>query len=210
MQNHFFENMDRICAENYLPTATDVLRARIRTIGVIETQFKVNDLTYRMVDVGGQKSERRKWMQCFDDVRAIIFVAALTAYDMILKHNLQSNRLIESLQFFGEITENKYFIRTAILLFLNKFDLFREKILYSGRHLRYYLTGYTSVDYDVDSAALFIQRLFERQNQNGNKIIYTHFTTATDTSNVQAVFQSVVDIIARENLRRTTFFMTNM
>ncbi|RWS15202.1 guanine nucleotide-binding protein G(o) subunit alpha-like protein, partial [Dinothrombium tinctorium] len=91
------------------------------------------------------------------------------------------------------------------LLFLNKLDLFREKILYSGRHLRHYLPDYSSSDYDVDNGALFIQRKFEQANENPNKVIYTHFTTATDTSNVRVVFQSVMDIIVRENLKRATF-----
>ena len=39
---------------------------------------------YRVVDVGGQRSERRKWIQCFDDVRAVLFVCALSGYDMTL------------------------------------------------------------------------------------------------------------------------------
>ena len=40
--------------------------------------------TDRVVDVGGQRSERRKWIQCFDDVRAVLFVCALSGYDMTL------------------------------------------------------------------------------------------------------------------------------
>jgi len=39
---------------------------------------------HRMFDVGGQRSERKKWIQCFDDVRAILFVVALSGYDMTL------------------------------------------------------------------------------------------------------------------------------
>jgi len=38
----------------------------------------------RLFDVGGQRSERRKWIQCFDDIRALLFVAALSGYDMTL------------------------------------------------------------------------------------------------------------------------------
>nr|XP_006818871.1 PREDICTED: guanine nucleotide-binding protein G(o) subunit alpha-like [Saccoglossus kowalevskii] len=81
---YYFESMDRICSPNYIPSATDVLRARVRTTGIIETHFKINGVIFRLYDVGGQRSERRKWIQCFDDVRALLFVTALSGYDMTL------------------------------------------------------------------------------------------------------------------------------
>ena len=37
-----------------------------------------------MVDVGGQRSERRKWIHCFENVTSIIFLVALSEYDQIL------------------------------------------------------------------------------------------------------------------------------
>ena len=38
----------------------------------------------RMFDVGGQRSERKKWIHCFEGVTAIIFCVALSAYDLVL------------------------------------------------------------------------------------------------------------------------------
>ena len=37
-----------------------------------------------MFDVGGQRSERKKWIHCFEGVTAIIFCVALSAYDLLL------------------------------------------------------------------------------------------------------------------------------
>ncbi|XP_041077526.1 guanine nucleotide-binding protein G(o) subunit alpha-like [Polyodon spathula] len=81
---YFFDNMNRIISPEYVPTETDVLRVRLRTTGIIETQFKVNRLVFRMYDVGGQRTERRKWIGCFEEVRAVLFVVALSGYDMTL------------------------------------------------------------------------------------------------------------------------------
>uniref|UniRef100_T1J424 Uncharacterized protein n=1 Tax=Strigamia maritima TaxID=126957 RepID=T1J424_STRMM len=196
-----------------------------------------------MFDVGGQRSERRKWIYCFDDVRALLFVVALSCYDMavnedptvftdsppygavgikitlaifvclwlfarsgglIFTRNLQRNRMEESLSLFSQICNNRFFCATSLILFLNKLDLFREKIIYSGRHLHYYFKDYKGPEYDTDGAALFIQHRFQSLNRNSTKVIYPHYTTATDTSNVQVVFQVVMDTIIKENLGKMT------
>ncbi|KAI1886475.1 hypothetical protein AGOR_G00196130 [Albula goreensis] len=197
---YFFENMSRIIAPDYMPTETDVLRVRLRTTGVIETQFKVKHLVFRMYDVGGQRTERRKWISCFEEVRAVLFVVALSGYDMTLVEDPSMNRLQESLKLFSSICNNVFFRSTSMILFMNKIDLFQEKILHSGRHLRLYVPEFRGADCDVDAAARFIAGMFVSLNAMPSKLIYHHFTTATDTSNVQVVFQVVMDTIIKENL----------
>lgn len=59
-------------------------------------------------------------------------------------------------------------------------------------------------DYDVDSGALFIQHRFQSRNRDPGKLVYPHFTTATDTSNVQVVFQVAMDTVLRGNLKTAT------
>uniref|UniRef100_A0A3B3SCJ5 Guanine nucleotide binding protein (G protein) alpha v1 n=1 Tax=Paramormyrops kingsleyae TaxID=1676925 RepID=A0A3B3SCJ5_9TELE len=188
----FFENMDRIVSPDYLPTEMDVLRVRLRTTGVIETQFKVNHLIIRMYDVGGQRTERRKWISCFEDVRAVLFVVALSGYDMTLK---EDPSMVTVCAVFS--SDRPVLLQ---ILFLNKIDLFQDKILHSGRHLRLYLPEFTGADCDVDAGARFIAGMFGAVNTVPDKLIYHHFTTATDTSNVEVVFQVVMDTIMKENL----------
>ncbi|XP_065809183.1 guanine nucleotide binding protein (G protein) alpha v1 [Labrus bergylta] len=198
---YFFENMIRITSTEYVPTETDVLRVRLRTTGVIETQFKVNHLIFRMYDVGGQRTERRKWIGCFEDVRAVLFVVSLSGYDMTLVEDASMNRLQESLKLFSSICNNIFFRSTSMILFMNKIDLFQDKILHSGRHLRLYLPQFKGRPASCTaSAARFISATFVSLNTTPSKLIYHHFTTATDTSNIQVVFQVVMDTIIRENL----------
>ncbi|KAK2833423.1 hypothetical protein Q5P01_017312 [Channa striata] len=184
---YFFENMSRIIAPNYIPTETDVLRVRVRTCGIIETQFQVNNVIFRLYDVGGQRSERRKWLSCFDCIHAVVFVVALSSYDMTLMEDPSVNRLQESLELFTSISANTVFRNTSMILFMNKTDLFREKILHSGRHLRFYLPSYKGADKDVDAAAHHITAEFSACNRRPDKPVFHHFTTATDTSNVHGV-----------------------
>ena len=46
----------------------------------------------RMFDVGGQRSERKKWIHCFEGVTAIIFCVALSGYDLVLAEDEEMNR----------------------------------------------------------------------------------------------------------------------
>ena len=197
---YYFENMSRLLAPGYVPTEQDVLRSRVATTGVVETAFIYGKCTYRLVDVGGQRTERRKWIRCFDDVRAVLFVSALNEYDMTLFEEEMVNRLEESLNLFQAICKSKYFVNTAMILFLNKRDLFQDKILNSDRHLRLFFPQYTGPDQSVDAATRFIQGLFLDRNLNKGRQIYQHITTATNTSNIKVVFRAVLEIIVHENL----------
>ncbi|KAF6732512.1 Guanine nucleotide-binding protein G(o) subunit alpha [Oryzias melastigma] len=196
---YFFENISRIIAPNYVPTETDVLRVRVRTCGIIETQFQVNEMTFRLYDVGGQRSERRKWLHCFDCVHAVLFVVALSSFDMKSMEVPSVSRLQESLQLFSSVCRNTVFQKTCLILFLNKMDLFRKKIQHSGRHLRFYFSSYKGADGDVDAAASHISDMFFECN-DCDRPIYHHFTTATNTANVQAVLHVVVKQIIEGNL----------
>ncbi|XP_010769175.1 guanine nucleotide-binding protein G(o) subunit alpha-like isoform X1 [Notothenia coriiceps] len=197
---YFFENLSRIISPKYVPMETDVLRVRLRTCGIIETQFQLYDVIFRMYDVGGQRSERRKWLSCFDCIQVVLFVVALSSYDMTQTEDPSENRLQESLELFTSICTNTVFGSTSLILFMNKTDLFRDKILRSGRHLRFYLSSYTGADGDVDAAAHHITAMFSSCNSSPDKPVYHHYTTATDTSNVQVVFHMVIDQVMKANL----------
>jgi GTPase SAR1 family protein len=80
---YFWERADELCKADYLPTEQDVLRARVRTTGIVQQNFQIKDKKYTMFDVGGQRNERRKWIHCFDNVTAVIFVTAISEYDQV-------------------------------------------------------------------------------------------------------------------------------
>lgn len=60
------------------------MRSRLRTTGITETIFDLGQLTYRMFDVGGQRSERKKWIHCFENVNCLLFLVAISGYDQCL------------------------------------------------------------------------------------------------------------------------------
>lgn len=80
----FYNSFDRISTPGWLPDNQDMLQARLRTTGITETYFELGHMNWRMIDVGGQRSERKKWIHCFEDVGCLIFVVALSGYDQCL------------------------------------------------------------------------------------------------------------------------------
>ncbi|XP_072306204.1 guanine nucleotide-binding protein G(i) subunit alpha [Eucyclogobius newberryi] len=196
---YYLNDLERICEAGYVPTQQDVLRTRVKTTGIVETHFTFKDLYFKMFDVGGQRSERKKWIHCFEGVTAIIFCVALSDYDLVLAEDEEMNRMHESMKLFDSICNNKWFTLTSIILFLNKKDLFEEKITRSPLTICYpeYTDGHS-----YEEAAAYIQCQFEDLNKRKDtKEIYTHFTCATDTKNVQFVFDAVTDVIIKFNLR---------
>jgi len=70
---YFLDKVDDVRTPDYAPSSQDMLRCRVLTQGIFETRFTIEKVNFHMFDVGGQRDERRKWIQCFNDVTAIIF-----------------------------------------------------------------------------------------------------------------------------------------
>ncbi|KAK3533597.1 hypothetical protein QTP70_023406 [Hemibagrus guttatus] len=200
---YFMSNLERIATQDYIPTAQDVLRVRFPTTGINDYSFVVEKITLRIVDVGGQKSERRKWIHCFEYVTSLIFLASLSEYDQVLEENNKDNRMEESLTLFYTTIHSPWFANSSIILFLNKMDILAEKIKTSD--LQNYFPRFQGKKRDPDAAMEFIREMYKQQAQNPekkeNKTIYPHFTCATDTNNIRKVFSDVKDTVLIKSLQ---------
>jgi guanine nucleotide-binding protein subunit alpha len=194
---YFFEEAERIAAPEYIPVEADVLRARTKTTGIYETRFTMGSLSIHMFDVGGQRSERKKWIHCFENVTSIIFCVALSEYDQVLLEESNQNRMMESLVLFDSVVNSRWFMRTSIILFLNKVDLFRQKL---GRSpLSNYFPDYSGGN-DINRASKYLLWRFNQVNR-AHLNLYPHLTQATDTSNIRLVFAAVKETILQNALK---------
>eukprot|EP00475_Leptophrys_vorax_P014248 TRINITY_DN2064_c1_g1_i1.p1 TRINITY_DN2064_c1_g1~~TRINITY_DN2064_c1_g1_i1.p1 ORF type:complete len:366 (-),score=105.24 TRINITY_DN2064_c1_g1_i1:208-1305(-) len=196
---YFFTRVDKCAAESYEPSYEDVIRCRVRTTGIVETKFEIASHKFLLVDVGGQRNERKKWIHSFEGVTAVIFVASLSEYDQTLFEDNSVSRITESLNLFEEVLNMKWFLNHPVLLFLNKRDLFEEKI--KKVPLNNVFPEFTGgADYAL--AAEFMERKFlERGTADRRNQIYSHVVCATDQDNVAHVFNDVKDIIIRGALQ---------
>jgi guanine nucleotide-binding protein subunit alpha len=170
-----------------------------------------------MVDVGGQRSERKKWIHCFEDVGCMMFVAALSGYNQrtaedpnavrlrespfhdIQDLTLAQNQMHEAMILFDSLVNGEYFKHTPIIVFLNKIDIFKEKLALSP--LSEYFADFNGSNTDLRAAARYFADRFKGINRTRDREIYIHYTNATDTKLLEVTMASVQEMIIRKNLR---------
>jgi len=194
---YFLEKAVEYFKADFEPSTQDILRTRLTTTGIIETGFEIEGMDFKMYDVGGQRGERKKWIHCFDDVTAIMFIASLSEYNQVLAEDRTRNRLVESLDLFEGIANLPWFEKAAIILFLNKKDLFEEKVIKID--IGDFHPDYTG-GLDYDAGVQYIQEEYFDRNENEDKTLYCHVTDATDTENVKFVWQATQHIILESKL----------
>eukprot|EP01129_Flabellula_baltica_P006899 TRINITY_DN2634_c0_g1_i1.p1 TRINITY_DN2634_c0_g1~~TRINITY_DN2634_c0_g1_i1.p1 ORF type:complete len:349 (-),score=70.40 TRINITY_DN2634_c0_g1_i1:24-1070(-) len=195
---YFFDRIDLFTDPNYVPTPDDILRARVRSTGIEEATFIFDSNRFLVVDVGGQRSERRKWIQCFDQVKSVIFCASISGYDQVLREDNTQNRLNEALLLFDEVTNSASFEGVDIILFLNKYDLFLEKITHVP--LSVCFKNYEGGP-DPEKALEFIENRFLERTIN---TVYVHPTTAIDTANIGHIIRDVTKTVMNAILKEIT------
>jgi len=194
---YFFEEIDRIAEAGYIPSIDDVLKVRAKTTGIIENSVQIEANRWDFVDVGGQRSERRKWIHCFDEVTAVIFFVSLAEYDQKCAEDNLTNRMSESMRLFKDISNYKAFAdKTALILFLNKKDIFQQKI--KEVPLNVFFKNYTGGK-DPKAGATHIRKEFLKMGPPG-KEIHVYKTCATDTNNIRLIFRAV-----REHILTNSF-----
>ena len=164
--------------------------------GITEKKFEINESRFHIFDVGGQKSERKKWFQCFDDVRAVVFVISLSCYNEVMYEDEHKNCMVDSLELFKKTINNSIFDESPIILFLNKRDLFEIKIkslpitscpVFENTELQN--------ENDYKESVEIIKKEFRKQCENEDRNIYMHITCAMDDKNIQNVFDDVTRMI---------------
>jgi len=156
--SYYFDNAKRFVGEDYVPTLDDIFKVRQKTSGITEHVFTTDSLEMTLVDVGGQRSERRKWLHCFQDVTAVLYFISLDEYNLQLSEDYRVNRLQEALDLFEEITTSEFFTKSHFFVLFNKNDLFKEKV--DKQPLSELFTEFSGKD-NYSNSLKFIQSQFK-------------------------------------------------
>jgi len=195
---YFFDKLEDLIAPNYVPSLPDILRSRVQTVGMTDVKYTIQGRHYHLLDVGGQRSQRKMWIKHFQDVSAVIFVAAISEYDQVIAEDGFTNRIVEALTMWEEISNSKWFIESAMVLFLNKKDLLADKLA-KGIPISKHFDDYKGEN-KYENAVSYFKHKFAAKTKK-KKEIYIHVTCATDTQNIKVIFGVVTDIVIRSCLK---------
>ncbi|CAM9176654.1 unnamed protein product [Phaeothamnion confervicola] len=157
---YYFTNAARLAEASYEPTEPDIIMARVVSTGVSVVEILAPPMKFSVVDVGGQRNERRKWIHQFDDVKAIVFLASLAGYNQTMYEDEGKIRLQESLELFEQVVSNPLFRRTPIFLVLNKKDLFSAMIVEEKVPLTVCFPDYSGPAGNVEAAQAYVEERY--------------------------------------------------
>nr|CAI5864777.1 unnamed protein product [Callosobruchus analis] len=148
---HFLNRIDEIRKPDYIPTNQDILFCRITTKSISRIEFEVRIskaygggvAEFWMFDVGGQRGQRKKWIQLFDGILGILFLIAASDFDQSLREDNKTNRLKEAYNLFTDIVQSRFVRDAGLIVFLNKQDLLKRKIDH-GRKIEAYFPEFSS------------------------------------------------------------------
>jgi guanine nucleotide-binding protein G(i) subunit alpha len=191
----------------WLPTQAECISVRVRTSGIVEETLRIQNIYYKIYDVGGQRAERRKWLHSFEHMNAVAFVTAISEYDLVLFEDAKKNRLAEALDLFEEMSHSRYFANVPFMLFLNKRDVFEKKFMVDKVPLN--ISGLfpdaPSCDRGIEAASEWMIAKFTARHSSKSGTLYPHVTSALDPRNVRLVIDDVTQILVRLNLKTNGF-----
>ncbi|KAJ3215021.1 hypothetical protein HK099_006563 [Clydaea vesicula] len=189
---NYFNDLNRILDCNYEPTDQDIVLSRRATLNITETSVSIKLGNFKFFDVGGQKHLRNFWAPYFDEVNAIIFVAALSSFNEVMEEDDSTNRMVDCISLFKAIVNNPLLTKAPIILFFNKNDLFKEKL--KTYKLVNYFSDYKEQQTEKSAVSFFTNKFKETTNRN---LSHIHLTTGTDNKLMKKIIGSVLEIIMR-------------
>ncbi|CDO69402.1 hypothetical protein BN946_scf184270.g5 [Trametes cinnabarina] len=209
---YFVEHAARVADMKYTPTPDDILRARLRTVGVEEHRMVMETAAEKgeewvLYDVGGQRSQRASWASYFEDVNAMIFLCPMSGFNQRLAEDRSVNRLYDSMELWDTVCRSRLLSKATFILLLNKADLLHAK-LKAGIRFSDYVKNYDEDQPNtVDAVSAYLRKEMmeiHRVYSPRKRQLHVHITCAIDPTLMAAVLNSMRDVILVEMLHQTT------
>jgi len=209
---YLFTNVERFVGTDFVPNDADLLRARVASTGIVSVAATIEGSRYVFVDVAAQRSDKKRWVHYFEDVRSVMFVASLASFDqqvLIDSHKggddgekaqpaATKNALVLAIELFQSVARSTWFPHSSLLLLLNKRDLFKEKLA-QGRQLKQALPDYSGGQGE-EEALEAVSRAFTASLEKEGKRVTVVSSCALDSTSVREVLVSIRSVLDKQSL----------
>ncbi|KAI1742359.1 G-protein alpha subunit-domain-containing protein [Xylaria scruposa] len=123
---YYIENINRLAeqaAQHSVATDGDLLRTQVTTTGIHQMNITYKGTQFCVYDVGGERSERKKWIHAFEDVSVVIYPVDTTGYGRSLREDADGDRMREQFMVFESIANNSWFARSSFIIVFSKMDI---------------------------------------------------------------------------------------
>ncbi|XP_060572137.1 guanine nucleotide-binding protein subunit alpha-14-like [Ruditapes philippinarum] len=201
---YFLNDMDRVLEPGYSPSKQDIVRVFIPTTGIQEYVFEQERHLFRITEMGGFNLHtfrcRKLLFQFIQTIHVIFYVADISVFEKTVEGSDSENEVVEAVDLFKLVVLHPWVSRTSVVLFLNKIDLFKEKL--KRHNLHDHFPEYIGPEHDVEAGCHFMKNLFLAVQAEENRPIFPHFTCAIDTPGMKRVFDNIIQYTVQSNIKK--------
>eukprot|EP00474_Spongospora_subterranea_P000350 CRZ00808.1 hypothetical protein [Spongospora subterranea] len=190
---YFLDKVGSVTEVGYVPTSADYLHCTVRSSGITEANVEVAGKPIQFLDVGGRRAERKKWLPCFHNLGAIVFLASIGDFQESLEEDPTANRLLESLAVFEELVNCRNCIGVPVIVVFTKIDLLPQTMR------KYSLTNLFpqfADDQNPSKAIAFLKSTFlSRVTRSGAEQVTVLTCSVLDRASASGTIRTIRDVI---------------
>ena len=183
--------LKRYLDPKYIPSDQDIIMARIKTTGINKTKLNFNGIEANLYDIGGTRSERKKWIHVFDNVNAIVFVVDIAAGGQVCECG--ANRTLEDIALFDSIVNSKWFLHTHFILLFTKVDKLKTELRIAP--IKRFFPDFEGDETSIEDVKTYMERRFLELNKVSGRHVEVMF--ASFFYNPKLCGQKVLDRLSK-------------
>ncbi|KAH8730716.1 G-protein alpha subunit-domain-containing protein [Phaeosphaeriaceae sp. PMI808] len=208
---YFAQEIERIASPDYIPSEADVIRLDMSTRGVKELRFNWGELDVHLFNISTNVPIhfRNRWYHQLEGATALVYAVDISLYDRLYFGQATQSQLLDDLAAFESWSTSERFANSSIILLLNNFTRFREKLAHVP--LQTLFKDFVPTETDPEtSARTYILRRFKEVNRN-RLSIYSFWVDLdmSDNTHLYAALKKTIQHIQQRKARQEVFSGNN-
>ena len=187
--NYFAQEIARISEDDYVPSESDIIRLNHSMGGIKELRFTWDELDVHLFNISGYIPDqfRRRWLHQLEGATALIYTVDVATYDRPYFGQPTESQLLDDFATFESWANSPKFSGSSIILLLNNFTRFREKLHYSPLST-FFSDFYPGSDPETSARQYILKRF---KDVNRNRLSIYSFWVDLDMSDNQHLYAAL-------------------